>query len=183
MIRRNKKTNKKKRTILIVAIVCVLLAAGAFAFIQQRNNSPAKDSNNSDSTKQDINLAPPTEDEQAAADNQKEQNIDTGNTPRPGASPNTASVVIVDVNQYDGQMEARAFVSNRIESGGQCTFTFVMGNAKVTKTSAAEADASTTQCQAISFPTSELSKGTWAVTIAYKSQAASGEASTSVEVK
>jgi hypothetical protein len=92
----------------------------------------------------------------------------------------SASVAITDANVYNGQVEVRAFVSNKI-ADGTCTYTFTSGTKTITKTSPAKADASTTNCLTLDFNVSELSDSKkWTVTVKYENQqkTASGSAQT-----
>ncbi|MDB5175748.1 MAG: hypothetical protein JWM81_606 [Candidatus Saccharibacteria bacterium] len=174
-----KHSSNKKIVILVAVIVVAALAGTALAYKNSRHVDSVVRAPNS------VDYGGPTKQEQAAGDAQKDANkarekIDA-QTPATTTTP--ASVILVDSTQYDSTVEIRAYVSNVYEDGGTCTATLTSGSAKVTKTSTAFKDATTTQCGAIDIARSEFSTaGTWNLTLVYSSPTSTGQATSEVKI-
>ena len=168
--------NKKILGIAISALLAVALLVlflelnGTTDFYQKpKTSTPMAEEN-------PINYGPPTEEEQAAGDKQKEEIVRKAE--ENSALPDNATVAIVDANQYDQEVEIRAFATN-VVADGQCIITLQQGNQTVTKTVDAFADASTTPCINLSIPRDEFkSDGEWAVTVEYRNDTIKGSSQT-----
>lgn len=185
---------KKLNSRLMLAIgIPVVLIVGIGVWLLTAHN-PSRSINNATprtdsektatakSSSPSINLSPPTDEEKAAGDNQKQEIVKQQESP---PTPNNiANVVIVDANQYQDEVEVRAFVGNRIDTDGTCTITIAKGMTTVTRTKKATADATTTQCGSVDIPRSEFAEGgQWDVTVTYTSGGATGKANTSVTLQ
>lgn len=155
-------------TIVIVVVAILLELAHVINFYEKNNKQ-------STPTQPSINFDPPTEDEQKAGDKKKQEIKSEQETT---SKPNIANVVIVDANQYDSVIEARAFVSNALESG-TCYFEFIKeGSRTVSRETPAIPDASTTPCITVTVPRDEFtSPGVWILNVTYKSTSISGNSS------
>ena len=71
------------------------------------------------------------------------------------------SVAGVDVDGINAS--AAGYVTQVIQDGLQCEFTFTKDTAIVKRTSASVVDRSGSSCGVVSVPTSELARGTWEV--------------------
>jgi hypothetical protein len=93
--------------------------------------------------------------------------------------------VVLSFAGFDGSsgaVQANGFAAGVIENGGTCTLTLTRGADEVTATSAAEADASTTNCGLLQT-SSGLTSGTWKAVLSYSSAKAQGQSgSTEVTV-
>ena len=70
----------------------------------------------------------------------------------------------------DGSLEVRAFTSSVIQGSGSCTTTVKKaGASSITETAPAFIDVSSTICKPIYIPRTQLSAGTWTVTVTYSS--------------
>jgi len=169
---KNKKPVKRSKNPFIAALVSVFLAAAIFADLWAHHNTPVQQVSTPQSTSTSTtptnttNLNPPTAEDKQAVDEHKE----TISNPPASTSTKTVTPIIVDANEYDGQVEIRSFVPGIFENGGTCTATLKMGSLTVTKSASANADATTTNCTKFVIPASEFSsKGTWSATISYNS--------------
>jgi len=89
----------------------------------------------------------------------------------------------VDWDAAGQQVEAAGFVAGTVASGGVCTLTLTKGTATVTATSIAEADATTTNCGALTIPGAQVAAGSWQATLSYQADSAHGiSAATTVTV-
>jgi len=172
-------TNKK---ILIPSIIAVVaLAGGGVYYLKNRADEPKPTAF--------VNLDPPTEEEkQQAEDNKdrivKEQEEQASQPPPSNGGPKSVTPVITSAELYNGAIEVSGFVPGVFEDGGTCTATLTKGSSKITKQVQGVKNVSNTQCNGFSVPASELSAGTWSVTLAYSSATAQGSsAASTVEVK
>jgi hypothetical protein len=172
----NKKIKNSNKVKYGFGILIFLLVIGLcyLLLIKKDNSTPVTS---------DVNYNPPTQEEQSAADIQKQDNVQRENiesTPKPANSPaGDAQVVLVDANQYGNIVEARAYVANKYEDDGSCTLTLTHGSEVITKTTKSFKDAKTTQCTPFSVDRSELKgSGSWTAKINYKSEASTGESRT-----
>jgi hypothetical protein len=172
----------KRRSLLIPIILVVLLLSGAFAYWYTQRNTADNQTDDSG-----INYGPPTEDEQRAGDDIKEQLPDRSNTngdeeennddgqPSDTIDKKNGSVIITDANQYGSEIEVRAFVQGVIEQSGTCYFNFRRGNSTLSRETPARADASTTICGNLVINQSEFpTAGEWQVTVRYESNITAG---------
>lgn len=171
--------NYKNWLKILLPTLLIIGALAVFLYIRANQNQTTTDPNTNDLPERTINYSPPTEDEKAAGDKQKDETIQQENR----SIPNTAQVVIVDAGQYGNIIEVRAFVSNVI-ANGTCTVTFTKGGSKVIKTVPARADASSTPCVNVEVPRSEFAQtGTWEVTVLFESEKAKGSSSSKLEIQ
>ena len=191
------KTSKKqlsKKMLLAIAIVVLLCSGGlAYAYFQKIGPfrvSPAPEQSTS------VNYAPPTEEETTSSQDAKKNlpadssDSDSSTPTAPDKNTNSSSkkstnVGISYADIYNGKLEIRAFTNTVIEGTGTCTATVVMKDMesmRLTKSSKAFIDATSTVCEPIYVPTSELHSGTWRVTVAFSSPDHQGSSDT-VEVK
>jgi len=175
---KKQKTSSRSRILIIVMLLILAgaITAGAYLAIFKDNDNTGEENNATNK----INLEPPTEQEQAAGDKQKEEIIDEEENT---SVPDGAEVIIVDANQYDQEIEVRAFVSNLVEDG-TCTITFTKADLKIVKEVPANADASSTPCVTLTLPRSEFSEtGTWDVSVTYSNTRIMGTTSGTMEIQ
>ena len=176
---KTKKINNKR--IIIIATGLLLIAtAGAF-FMYQKMTSKVDQSQDATRPTNTVDYGPPTDEEKAQAEKQKEQNIERSQSD--SAPPSrTANVVVVDSSQYGSSFEVRGYVSNVFEEGGSCTARFSrIGSNAVVKVVSATKSATTTQCQTIEVPVTEFNvKGDWNFTLEYSSPSKQGITKSSI---
>ncbi|WP_069712256.1 hypothetical protein [Curtobacterium sp. ER1/6] len=85
----------------------------------------------------------------------------------PGAYPATAVVSFAGWDTGSRTLQAGGLVTGTVDASGSCTFTATKGGTTRTATSAAEASASSVNCAQVSFPASQVSSGTWSITLEY----------------
>ncbi len=176
-------------------IVAILIVAGFFAYAYVSKSWPFR--SNTDTTQQagdnqSINYDKPTEQEIKEGQDAKKNIVEEEKPTEPNQSapdqkqkktPVDVGISYADVS--DGRLEIRAFTNGVIEGTGTCTAAVVFAGApakRVTKSSQAFIDTSSTLCRPIYIPTSELRPGTWKVTVTFSSPDHEGT-SDSVEVK
>ncbi len=199
-MRVQKQKKSIKRPLVITLSILLLLVVGwmVYAYLSKvwpftgpERTSWSDDHNGTNS----INYNPPTDQETSSSQDAKknlpdDSDSDSSTPTTPDQSTNTSpkkstNVGISYADIYNGKLEIRAFTSTVIEGTGTCTATVVMKgmeSMRVTKSSKAFIDATSTVCEPIYVSTSELHSGTWKVTVAFSSPDHEGTSET-VEVK
>lgn len=155
--------NKNKKIALILAMVALIAAGSVLLFVILKDDSDT--SQNQDEAIDSINYGPPTEEELQAGDQQKEK-IESEDGQAPEIQ---GEVIIVDAQQYDSEVEVRAFVANIVDNG-ICTYRFMLADESFEVTREAFADASTTPCITLTLPVSDFPQpGTWSLEVLYAS--------------
>lgn len=161
-----KNTNKK----LLVLAILVLITSTFIYIANHRNKTYVPNG-------ADINYSPPTDEEKAAGDRQKESNIqqqDIDNSQHSDSAD--AKVFITYAGVDENVIEVNAY-TNHYEDG-TCTITLSKGNEKLSKQTPAYRDASTTICTNPLINKSEVpSTGDWDVQVFFSSTSAKGQSS------
>lgn len=166
-----KSINKKA---LVAGVVVILVAVGGAYYLLYDSKSPEVENPGSS-----VKVDPPTKQEAAAGDQQKEEIVNRENLPQ----PTKANVILTDASQYGDIIEVRAYASNAY-ADGTCVINITNGGAKISKTVTAFRDATTTQCTTAEFSRSEFSQaGTWQVSVTYSGTNIKGETSSTLEIK
>ncbi|MDQ3123750.1 MAG: hypothetical protein M3Q14_03660 [bacterium] len=172
--------NKHRKKGIITSLIIIFLAAGIFTWAVFFSSNPVTTPNSENS----INYGPPTVEEKAAGDRQKQQ-IDeeqnnTDNSPLDNSSKKSVSVIITDASQYEDIIEVRSFIPDYFQDG-TCTIVFRKDNLTLTKTAPAYKDISTTICTNPEIKRSEFAtSGEWQVTVSYESTNAKGTSETQI---
>lgn len=178
-----KKKSAKSRIVIALIVVLVLLGGWiAYTYFSKvwpfATGTPAPSSTNSPSS---INYDPPTKEEidesqdakkrgESSPDGSDEQSSQPN--PTPSTPKKTANIGISYADIYRNNLEIRAFTNSVIEGTGTCTATVTMKgmeSMRVTRTSKAFIDTSSTLCEAIYIPVSELHAGKWTVVVKFSS--------------
>lgn len=85
----------------------------------------------------------------------------------PSDFPATALVTFSGWDTASKTLQAGGLVSGTTDTSGTCTFRATKGGVARTQTSKAEASASSVNCAQVSFPASQVSTGTWSITLEY----------------
>lgn len=175
-MRKNKTIQKNKTMITLTAIAVLLVGIGVSFYIY----SSQEDISNSAT----VDYDPPTEEEKASGDAQKEHNVqrqdfEQNYEQEANANPNVrkvATVNLVSASQYSNNFEVRAYVTGVYEDGGKCEAIFEKGSSTVTFETSAFKDATTLQCGALDIPVERFSSalGDWQMKILYTSGSANG---------
>lgn len=170
---KNRKISISKTPVFLL-IAALLLGVVGYYYISKRG-STTNNSYTESTTQSDVNYNPPTKDEQASGNSQKEENVkqDSGD-----ASPNNATNVVITFAEQNGDIiEVNAY-SDHYEDG-TCTFSFSNGQHQLSKETPAYRDASTTICTNPLISRSEFTvSGEWQVQVTYKSPSLTGRSNT-----
>jgi hypothetical protein len=173
----NKKTSKKNKVILIILGFLLLSLIAFFGYkVLYRKSSPATITDG-----QQVNLNPPTETEKAETEAHKDQLVkdeQARNSQTPSSTKKQVTIVITEASATS----VRAYANDVFEDGGVCTATVTKAGSSVTKSSSGFENVSYTQCAPINWDT-PLSKGAWTLVVTYKSAAAEGTQSKTLEVQ
>jgi hypothetical protein len=172
-----------KGAALTTALIVGVAVCGYYLAHNNQENSPSPtgsltSAKRTTDQKDDINSSPPTAEEKAQADAQKDQNISRANDEKAAGqstSNSKRSVTPVITNKNPGDpVTISGYVSGVFEDGGVCTATLTQNGKTVTATSQGFKNVSTTNCAPISIARSQLPGGTWQVSLSYSSAAAEG---------
>lgn len=174
------KTTKKQKIILAALVVGILAIAVGVSAVKRSHNqqmSTSRDKNgiSQQRTPQDIAL-----ENQLNNDPSRKSGSTQSDRPADPKIDNTTNlqkvnVILTNSNVSGGTVSASGFVSNVVESNGVCTYTFAKQAESIKKTSATLPNATSTTCTTVQFPVSELSSGTWQVSLGYASGASAGD--------
>lgn len=180
----NKKSHQYKKILALLLtclLVIVVITYGIVAkekslwpFEFSPSNTPL------DGTSESVNYNPPTNEEIKEGQDAKQRLIDDKekSEERSNNDYKQVNVGVTFSEVVDGKLEIRAFTPSVIEGDGVCTANLQKGNIKVTESSPAFIDSTTTQCQPIFIPIDKFSlKGVWSLVVSYKSSRSIGESS------
>jgi hypothetical protein len=182
-----KQTKSKKTFLIIIALLTVAILSFSYYVFALNGNVfgwKMRPDTTSDTT---INLKPATDEEKQAGSDVKQQTADPG---KPDASSDPTGtdtgsnlpVTFTAVNQNGTKLQVRVEIQALV-SNGTCTLTLTKNSATVTKTAMTQATASVSTCQGFDIPTSELSPGTWALTMNVTADGKTGQASTTTNLQ
>ena len=156
-IKKKKETSTLKKTLIVVAS---LLLVGSMTYLVY-GLVAHKNSQKNDTPPNSIDYTPPTDEQKAAGDRQKEE---TTKEPRDEITGDNRAinVTFTALNQVEGQVQIRTLI-DAVSSDGNCTLTLTKSGTTVTKQSGIQAGPNTSTCMGFNIPVSELSPGTWTV--------------------
>ena len=108
---------------------------------------------------------------------QNNQNDTPAEPEKTSSGKNEANVLLTNAGISNGTVSASGFVTNLVEDGGDCSYKFTNGSSSVVKTSKTLMNPTSTTCETVSFPASELTSGNWKVVLSYSSSASTGASS------
>lgn len=168
--------------IIIASSIIVLCIVGYGIYAEQQSSWPFGRSPSGTLTNDKygkINYSPPTEQEVKDSQNAKKNNTPQdqevkSNDTTPVSSKKSVSVMI-NAEIVDNNLQIRASTPQIIEGSGTCTASVTNGTETLPdKTSPAFIDATSSICEPMYIPVSQLSKGNWYVTVTYSSPDAQG---------
>ncbi len=174
-----RKTTSSTSTFIIIATLVIILGLASFWFFTRHRT----DKVTTTADGQGINLKPATRTEKEEADAHKDQIVkndqaQTNLPTTPASQKKQVPVVITEISDKG----VRSYVTGVFEEGGTCTAVANKGDSSFTKFSMGFENASYTQCAPINWD-SPLNKGTWTITVTYKSASAEGSQTKILEVK
>lgn len=180
-----KSTKKRNTKIVIVLAIIFVFAASASYYVLALNGAIFGWQLRKDSSS--VDLQPPTEEEKEAGRQVKEDVVEkaegkptNSDIPSSGSS-STIVAGFSAINQNDDALQIRTIIQE-VLSSGSCIITLKKDNQTVTKTTSVYPNASISTCQGFDIPTSELSPGTWDITIKVTSDNRDGSATTTTQI-
>jgi hypothetical protein len=173
---------RRHRLPFVIIALTLLIIGTVLAYRQYNRSESVADSSGVELDEGEINYNPPTEEEIAQAEANKDKVVDRVNTENqaPGSGKKSVTPNITYAQQVEQEIRVNAYIAGVFESGGVCTFTFTNDNNIITKTANAEANVTTTDCARLAVSRSEFPvSGDWQVKVRYQSPAAEGESSSS----
>ena len=164
---KQKKSQTKK--LLIIGLVLILLAGSIALYFKHRSDDQKRSQQAVNQTEETVNLAPATDEEKQASEDNKKNLPDNTETPdtTPGVKQATVTITSLDTNPVRARVDG---VVEDTDSG--CTATFSKGSEVFSVSSASVANVSHTLCAV--RPDRTLASGSWQVVVSYKSNSAEG---------
>lgn len=163
----------KNKKVMIPILLLAIVVAGSAVYLVSQKSHDQNESNND--TNEQINYDPPTEEELAATEDNKnriaeEQNAAETTTPQASQTEKTKVTPIIGYVESDTtSVRANGFISAVIEEGGTCTLTLRRQNSVIEANSKSLPDAQSTVCGLMEISSNQLSTGNWTATISYNS--------------
>lgn len=163
---------------IIIAAVAALLVISSLTYVYAFNGNilgwekprdTIRDTNS-------VDYGPSTTEQKTSGAQIKTGSTDIQPTPSPvpGSSKKNVQLTITVANQNGSTLQVRILIGT-VENTGQCTLILTKsGQQTITKTAGIQALASTSTCQGFDIPTSELSVGTWQLSVSYDSTSLTG---------
>lgn len=177
-------------TVAAIVIGCSVLYVYAFG----GNLLGWKATTTNTSTTKGVDYNPPTSEQKKAGSQVKQESLDASNgkttnqsdtppapTPHTG-SKSTVGVSITASSQNGTTYQIRSQIDTPTDTGS-CTLTLTKGSATVTKTADIQALAKVSTCKGFDIPTSELSPGTWQMTLHFANDTLTGSTSGTITVQ
>ena len=167
------------KKIVIGGILLVLLLGGTTAFVFLRSDEQ-KTSVAPGEVREgnEINLEPATEEEQQQAKASKDKAVERNNLEnqaQPSTGKKSVKPVITYLGQVDQEVRINAYVPGVFEDGGTCTAVLTQSGSRVTGSSTAFGNVSTTNCPPVTIPRSQFPNGgDWQLVVEYNSSTATG---------
>jgi cytoskeletal protein RodZ len=172
------KSSKKKIIIILLCVAAVIAIAGSGYAIYKMNQNNQQDQDTAEFKDANPISEESEEKQQSYEEQKKEQGAEHTEDTAPDAP---LTVTFTSVEQQDSIVRVRATV-DALVSEGTCTLTLTKNGESVTKTAATFVTAHTSTCQGFDIPTSELSAGTWDVTLEVTKDGRSGRATATVNI-
>lgn len=194
------KPKSKKAPLLITGIaIAALLAIGSVVYVY------AFDGNlfgwHKPYPNDSVNYNEATQDQKDAGTQAKQNSANTdiksaegankptssGSDPLPAPQPQPSGKASVGVSitassQAGSIYQIRSLIS-ALTSNGSCTLTLTKGSATVIKTAKVQTLANSATCQGFDIPVSELSPGTWSVSLVFENSEIQGNTTATITVK
>ena len=169
--------------IIISILVLAILIAGYF-YLNNHNNTKNPTTTTTSDIDKKVDLSPATPEDKKNNDANKEKIVARDETIKSNTTSNKVVPIITYAGQYEKNIEVGGYV-NLYEKDGTFTATFTQGDQKIIRTVAGNPNVQTTDCPRISVSVTDFpAKGTWNLTLSYKSSTSSGDSTISnIEVK
>lgn len=164
----------RKKLLLLFLVIVTLGLVGWYAFQSTDTYIP----DNNDTSVDNINYSPPTEHEIKEGQNAKKNGGTTNDGVVIESDKDTVQVGITYADIYEDRLEIRAFTNGVVDGTGTCTAIVTSGSQRIEKKSKAFIDASSSVCRPIYIPLSNLSSGTWEVTVVFSTNEKRGKSDT-----
>jgi hypothetical protein len=168
---------RSKKTIILAVVIAVVVIGGGFALykVRQSSQEPPTSAGAPPNT---VNLNPPTEEEQATGNQQKDAVLESEKARNENNPSNGQKRQVTPVITSASESGVSAYVPGVFEEGGTCTLTLKQGSQTVTRNSEGFANVQNTGCAPFTLNRGDFpSAGSWTATVSYNSSTAQGSSS------
>lgn len=181
----NSNHNKKRPLVIASVIVGILVLASAAAVIVVSQMANNNDRSNTPSDivapESEINLDAPSQEQLDAAQQQKEDSLTNDQTDQQPTSSLGVTITASNQNNASSRLQIRTLI-DAVLGSGSCTLTLQKGSVIVSRSANIQAGPSNSTCEGFDVPLTELSAGTWSITVEATSGNASGKATSQVVI-
>lgn len=182
-----RKSHKKPFAIALSLLIVCVAVASMWYYLHTKNQQS-----------ESYTTKPATQEEKDAGSQSKQTTIDSGtkqqnssdtssNSDKQTDSQSTTTSptagVTISASAQNGSIYQLRFLIDTVVSRGTCQLTLTKGSATVTKQAALQSLAQSSTCQGFDISTSELSAGTWNVSMQLSGSSHTGSTSGTIEVK
>lgn len=175
-IKKSKSPFTRKRVIIAAVIIVIIAASSAAAYFFAVK--PTETSTPDDSS---VNYSEASDGQKKAGEQIKENSVNPDDASKPNTSgsdqseppvasdngKSTVNATMTAANQNGSLLQIRFDIS-AVTSAGTCTLTLKKGSSTVTKTAGVQALAGSSTCKGFDVQTSELSSGTWQLSLHFE---------------
>lgn len=141
------------RPLITIIVISAVIALCSYFIWQYKFNQP-KPINNTD-INHTIDLNPPTNDQKAAGEAQKNETSNPTN--------NELGISITTIDTSNNPVQIRSVISGAISNSGTCTLNLTKNGTTITKTAETYAMPSSSTCNGFEINKNELSSGEWQI--------------------
>jgi hypothetical protein len=156
-----KKITHKKNYLFAITIIVLAVSAGVAAYIYSSQQKASDNIAKEEKRINTINLDPPTKEEKDTGLDAKKQTLENEDEP---SQSSAFTVTLTSANKNGEIFQIRSLIS-KLSGSGTCELHMVKGSDTITKTANIQAMANSSTCQGFNIPLSELSSGTWKITL------------------
>lgn len=132
-----------------------------------------------------VNYAPPTETEKKETEDHKKELVENMDKSTPAAGQKLAVTPVITSwysNVAASVVEVSGYAPGVVETDGNCQIKLTKDNVTRTSSGSATANAQNMSCGTVTIPFSQLSKGSWNISLRYSSSTAEGNSNQEVRV-
>lgn len=177
--------NKKSKKVILAIISVFIIIALAFAYYFYMTKTKEAKPNQTNDTKNinKVDYSPPTNEQIESGSSIKKNSLDNTASTESNNAASTADITItVAQKSSDGKyFQVRSF-ANKVDSTAKCTLSLTKDNQTISKSVDVQTAASVSSCKGYDIDISDLSAGTWQMTIKYEGSLINGSTTKSIEI-
>lgn len=176
--------HEKYKKLLLAVISVLTIIALAFVYYLYTTKTKVIEENQTNNTQNvnKVDYSPPTTEQVENGTSIKKDSLDNI-TNTDSDITNSANITItVAQKSSDGEyFQIRSF-ANKVDNTAKCTLSLTKGSQTISKNVDVQTSASVSSCKGFDINISELSAGTWQMTVKYEGNSINGSITKSIEI-